>query len=99
MLEETISKILINFSNQYPLVSGTLIILFVIRPFTKLGTTLFHSKVEKHKYKWNTNLIRIVGNKWYLKLLLWLIDTVFSIKLISDKHKIKEDISNGQHNT
>ncbi len=90
-IKSAIAEILINFSNQYPLLSGILIILFVLRPVSKLGTSFFHSKVEKKSYTWNTKLVKIIKSKWYLRLLAWLIDTIFSIKLISEKEKIKKD--------
>lgn len=89
-INKAIAEMLINFSQHYPLLSGILIILFVLRPFTKLGTSIFHSKIEKRNSPWNNKLAKVVKSKWYLQLIVWIIDTVFSIKLISEKQKIKE---------
>ena len=96
-INEAIAQILINFSNKYPLIAGVLIILFILRPVNKIGTALFHRKVDKSASVWNTKLAKIIHSRWYLRLIAWIVDTVFSVKIVSEKDKVI--IQDGKHHT
>lgn len=100
-ISEAIAKILINFSNQYPFTAGVLIIAVLMRPFSKAATTVVHKKVEKRFGILNNRWIKLLCQKWYFKLILWTIDVVFSIKIISEKQKEKHEINkdHGQYDT
>ncbi len=98
-INEAIAQAIINFSTEYPLIAGTLLILFVMRPVNKIGTMLFHRKVEKRPNVLNNKIATIIQSKWYFRLFAWVIDTLFSIKIISDKQKVVQEIKNGKYSS
>jgi len=87
-INEAIAQSIINFSTSYPLLAGVLLILFVMRPVNKIGTMLFHKSIEKKHGMFNNKIATIIQSKWYFRLFAWIIDTLFSIKIVSEKNKV-----------
>lgn len=66
-----------NFSKEFPLVAGLIVIIYVIRPFTKIGSTITHKKLTLSE-----GFIAKIKSKWYLRIGVWILDTLFGIKIL-----------------
>ena len=77
-INEAIAEVIINFAKHYPLLSGIFAMLFILRPFNKIGSKIVHKKIKSNK------LSKIIHKKWYLIIVAWLIDVIFSIKIVEE---------------
>jgi len=77
-ISAAIAEVIVNFAKHYPLLSGIFAMLFVLRPFSKVGSKIVHKKVKSNR------LSKIIHSKWYLVLIAWLIDVIFSIKIVEE---------------
>ncbi len=89
-IEQAISQILIDLSKQYPIPMLVIVGLFILRPFNKIASKTLNKRVEKSSRFWNTLIGKLLGlckHKWYLRIILWVVDVVLSVK--TPKKKVK----------